>query len=259
MGGIVLMAIFATLFAVALMRFGIGEYVRKQGEDASRDRVLKAASSLVNVLAWIVGTLFMLDNLGFRITTVVAGLGIGGIAVALAAQTVLGDLFAYFTILFDRPFEIGDTISVGDHTGTIERFGIKTTRIAGIGGEQIILSNKDLTDSRVRNFKRMEKRRATFRFGVTYRTPADTLREIPGVIADIFRELEGAALERAHFLSFGDSGLIFEIAYFVDGNDYARYMDIQQQANLRIREEFEKRRIEFAYPTRTLYLNKADP
>ncbi|MBP2675296.1 MAG: MscS Mechanosensitive ion channel, partial [Deltaproteobacteria bacterium] len=238
MAGIVLMAIISTLFAVALVRFGVQEYIRKQGEDASRHRALKGVTTLAMGLAWIIGVLFMLDNLGFKISTVVAGLGIGGIAVALAAQAVLGDLFAYFTILFDRPFEIGDYIVVGEHMGTIERFGIKTTRIAGLGGEQIIVSNKDLTDSRVRNFKRMTRRRAVFRLGVTYQTPAAILKEIPGIIADIFRELEGAALERAHFLSFGDFSLIFEIVYYVDGNDYTKYMHIQQAANLRIYDEF---------------------
>ncbi len=257
MAGIVLMAILGTLFTVALVRFGVVEYARKQGEDPSRDRVLKAAGSLVNVLAWVVGILFMLDNLGFRISTVVAGLGIGGIAVALAAQAVLGDLFAYFTILFDRPFEIGDFIIVGDHMGTIERFGIKTTRIAGLGGEQIVVANKDLTDSRVRNFRRMTRRRVVFRLGVTYQTPAAALREIPGIVADIFRDIEGATLDRVHFLSFGDFSLIYEVVYYVDGNDYARYMDIQQAANLRIYEEFGKRKIEFAYPTQTLFVNKA--
>jgi len=257
MAGIVLMAVLGILFAVALIHFAFQEYIRKQGEDPSRDRVLKAAGSLVNVLAWVVGILFMLDNLGFRVSTVVAGLGIGGIAVALAAQAVLGDLFAYFTILFDRPFEIGDFIIVGDHMGTIERFGIKTTRITSLGGEQIVISNKDLTDSRVRNYKRMEKRRVMFRLGVTYQTPAEALRGIPGVIADIFRDIEGATLDRAHFASYGNSSLDFEIVYYVEGNDYLKYMDIQQTVNLRVYEEFEKRGIEFAYPTQTLFVNKA--
>jgi small-conductance mechanosensitive channel len=187
---------------------------------------------------------------------VVAGLGIGGIAVALAAQTVLGDLFAYFTILFDRPFEIGDFVVVGEFQGTIERLGIKTTRLSSLGGEQIVMSNKDLTDSRVRNYKRMARRRVVFRLGVTYQTPVERLREIPTVVADIFREVEGTTLDRVHFFSYGDSSLLYEIVYYVDGNDYARYMDVQQAINLRIYEEFEKRRIEFAYPTRTLYLNK---
>ncbi len=256
MAGIVLLVLLVIVFTVSLVRYGFEEYIRKQGEDASRDRALKGVVSLAKAMVWIIGALFMLDNLGFRISTVIAGLGIGGIAVALAAQTILGDLFGYFVILFDRPFEIGDFIVVGDHMGAIERFGIKTTRIASLNGEQIVVSNKDLTDSRVRNYKRMAKRRVAFRFGVTYRTPVDRLREIPGIVADVFREFEGATLDRVHFFSYGDFSLVHEVVYYVDGNDYTRYMDVQQAANLRIYEEFGKRRIEFAYPTQTVYLAK---
>lgn len=256
MAGIVLLTLIAIVFTVALVRYGFEEYMRKQGEDATRDRALKGVVSLTKALVWIIGALFLLDNLGFKISTVVAGLGIGGIAVALAAQTILGDLFAYFTILFDRPFEIGDFVVVGDFSGTIERFGIKTTRIASLGGEQIVVSNKDLTDSRVRNYKRMARRRVVFRLGVTYQTPAERLREIPGIVADVFREIEGATLDRVHFFSYGDFSLVYEVVYYVDGNDYARYMDLQQKANLAIYEEFGKRKIEFAYPTQTLYLTR---
>jgi len=153
--------------------------------------------------------------------------------------------------------DIGDFVIVGDYMGVIERFGIKTTRISSLGGEQIVVSNKDLTDSRVRNYKRMAKRRVVFRLGVTYQTPAALLREIPGVVTDIFREITGTTLDRVHFFSYGDFSLIYEIVYYVDGNDYTRYMDLQQMANLRIYEEFEKRKIEFAYPTQTLYVTKA--
>jgi small-conductance mechanosensitive channel len=168
---------------------------------------------------------------------------------------VLGDLFAYFTILFDRPFEIGDFVVVGEFQGTVERLGIKTTRLASLGGEQIVVSNKDLTDSRVRNYKRMARRRVVFRLGVTYQTPAERLREIPEIVAGIFREVGGTALDRVHFFSYGDFSLVYEIVYFVDGNDIGKYMDAQQTVNLRIHEEFGKRGIEFAYPTQTLYLN----
>ena len=255
--GIVLLTLISIAFVVAIIRYGFEEYMRKRGEDAARDRALKGVISLAKVLVWVTGTLFLLDNLGFRISTVVAGLGIGGIAVALGAQALLGDLFAYFTILFDRPFEIGDFVVVGEFQGTVERLGIKTTRLASLGGEQIIMSNKDLTDSRVRNFKRMERRRVVFQLKVTYQTPTERLREIPGIVAGIFREVEGATLDRVHFFSFGESGLVYEIVYFVDGNDLGKYMDVQQKVNLRIYDEFEKHRIGFAYPTQTLYLNKA--
>ena len=256
MAGIVLLTLIVIVFAVSLVRYGFEEYNRKRGEDATSDRALRGVVGLAKALVWITGALFMLDNLGFRISTVVAGLGIGGIALALAAQTILGDLFGYFVILFDRPFEIGDFVVVGDHMGAIERFGIKTTRIASLNGEQIVVSNKDLTDSRVRNYKRMAKRRVAFRLGVTYQTPVDRLREIPGIVADVFREIEGATLDRVHFFSYGDFSLVHEVVYYVDGNDYTRYMDVQQAANLRIHEEFGKRRIEFAYPTQTVYLAK---
>ena len=254
MAGIVLLTLIVILFTVSLVKYGFAEYSRKRGEDATSDRALKGVIGLTKALVWVTGALFMLDNLGFKITTVVAGLGIGGIALALAAQSILGDLFGYFIILFDRPFEIGDFVVVGDYTGVIERFGIKTTRIASINGEQIVVSNKDLTDSRVRNYRRMAKRRVMFRVGVTHQTPVERLREIPGIVADIFRELEGTTLDRVHFFSYGDFSLIHEIVYYVDGNDYTRYMDLQQKVNLRLYEEFEKRRIKFAYPTQTLYL-----
>ena len=256
MAGIVLLTLLVIVFTVSLVGYGFNVYLRKQGEDASSDRALRGVIGLTKTLVWITGALFMLDNLGFKITTVVAGLGIGGIAVALAAQSILGDLFGYFIILFDRPFEIGDFVVVGDYMGVIERFGIKTTRIASINGEQIVVSNKDLTDSRVRNYRRMGKRRVMFRVGVTYQTPASLLREIPGIVADVFGEVEGAILDRVHFFSYGDFSLIHEIVYYVDGNDYTRYMDLQQKVNLRLYEEFEKRRIKFAYPTQTLYLGK---
>ena len=254
--GIVLLTLLAILFTVALVRYGFEENMRKQGVDATRDRALKGVVSLTKAMVWIIGALFLLDNLGFKISTVIAGLGIGGIAIALAAQAILGDLFGYFVILFDRPFEIGDFVIVGDYMGTIERFGIKTTRIASLGGEQIVVSNKDLTDSRVRNYKRMARRRVVFRLGVTYQTPAALLREIPAIVTDTFREIEGATLDRVHFFSYGDFSLIYEIVYYVDGNDYTKYMEVQQMANLRIYEEFEKRKIEFAYPTQTLYLTR---
>ncbi|MDP2658580.1 MAG: mechanosensitive ion channel family protein [Candidatus Deferrimicrobium sp.] len=257
MAGIVLLTLLVIVFTVSLVRYGFEEYSRKRGEDATRDRALKGVVGLTKALVWGIGALFMLDNLGFRISTVVAGLGIGGIAIALAAQAILGDLFGYFVILFDRPFEIGDFVVVGDYMGVIERFGIKTTRIASLDGEQIVVSNKDLTDSRVRNYKRMAKRRVAFRLGVTYQTPASLLREIPGIVTEIFREIEGATLDRVHFFSYGDFSLIYEIVYYVDGNDYTRYMDLQQKANLRIYEEFGKRRITFAYPTQTLYLTRS--
>jgi small-conductance mechanosensitive channel len=189
---------------------------------------------------------------------VVAGLGIGGIAVALAAQAVLGDLFSYFSILMDRPFELGDFIIIDDYMGTIEHIGIKTTRIRSLGGEQLVFSNTDLTGSRIRNYKRMEQRRIVFRIGVVYQTPVEKLKEIPGIIKGIMDAIPEARTDRAHFASYGDSSLDFEIVYYVLTGDYNKYMDIQQEINLSLAEEFERRGIEFAYPTRTLFIEKGE-
>ncbi|KRT73415.1 MAG: MscS Mechanosensitive ion channel [Deltaproteobacteria bacterium CSP1-8] len=254
--GIFLIAFLVAQFLVASAKFGIRSYSETTEKGSARERALKGFMSLIRIVVWGLAAVFFLDNLGFRINSVIAGLGIGGIAIALAAQNVLGDLFAYFIIMFDRPFEIGDFIVVGDSMGVIDRFGVKTTRISSLGGEQIIISNKDLTDSRVRNYRRMERRRVVFRLGVTYQTPLDKLQEIPGIIAGIIRGIEETAFDRAHFFSYGDFSLVFEVVYYVTGSDYTRYMNIQEQINFRIHEEFEKRKIEFAYPTQTLYLNK---
>jgi small-conductance mechanosensitive channel len=254
--GIFLLTVLVAQFLIASAKFGIRSYIEVADKGSARERALKGFMTLNRVVVWGLASVFLLDNLGFRINTVIAGLGIGGIAVALAAQTILGDLFAYFTIMFDRPFEIGDFIIVGDYMGAVDRLGVKTTRINSLGGEQIIISNKDLTDSRVRNYKRMEKRRVVFRLGVTYQTPLAKLREIPEVIAGIIRGIEDTAFDRAHFFSYGDFSLVVEVVYYVLGSDYTKYMNIQEQINFRIYEEFERRKIEFAYPTQTLYLSK---
>ena len=233
----------------------------KREEELTDNRSVVAAmdilSFVIRLAIWAFVLLLILDNLGINITALVAGLGVGGIAVALAAQNILGDLFAYFTIMFDRPYEIGDFVIVGEYMGVVNQLGMKTTRIGSLGGEQIIMSNKDLTDSRVRNYKRMEKRRVLFRLGVTYQTSYEKLKEIPGIIRGIIEGIEDTVFDRAHFASYGDFSLVFEVVYYVAGNDYNKYMDIQQGINLGIHEEFEKRNIEFAYPTQTLFLEKA--
>jgi len=254
--GAVLLTFFGIRFLVAIIDYSLQEYLLKKEDGASDEPTLKALRPVIKVLIWGFGVIFLLDNLGFEISTVVAGLGIGGVAVALAAQAVLADTFSYFAIMFDRPFEIGDFIIVGDYMGTVEHVGIKTTRIRSLGGEQLVFSNTDLTNSRVRNYKRMEKRRVLFNIGVTYQTSHEKLKEIPTVIRDIIENISDTVFDRAHFSSYGDFSLVFEVAYYVASGDYKKYRDIQQEINLKIKEEFEKRGIEFAYPTQTVYLNK---
>jgi small-conductance mechanosensitive channel len=253
--GIVVLTISGIRFLVAIADVALKYGLHASG-DPEKDRSLRAIAPILKVALWVVGLIFLLDNLGFEISAVVAGLGIGGIAVALAAQAVLKDLFSYVAIVFDRPFEIGDFIIIGEHMGTIEHIGIKTTRIRSLGGEQEIFANSDLTDSRVRNFKRMTTRRVLFKFGVVYSTTAAQLKEIPAIVRRIVEDIDGTTFDRAHFYSFGDFSLDFEVVYYIKGNDYNRYMDIQQTINLNLKEEFAQRNIEFAYPTQTLYLQR---
>ncbi|MDD5665168.1 MAG: mechanosensitive ion channel family protein, partial [Candidatus Omnitrophica bacterium] len=235
---------------------GFMVYSRKQKGDPQLEKSLQGIMVIIRIAIWAGAVIFFLDNLGFKISAVIAGLGIGGVAVALAAQTILKDLFSYFCILFDHPFKVGDFIIVGDFMGTIEHVGMKTTRIRSLGGEILVFSNSDLTDSRLRNYKLMEKRRVVFKIRVEYQTSLSQLREIPKIIKNIISGNKEAIFDRAHFFSYGDFSLIFEIVYYVVGGDYNKYMDIQQEINFLIKEEFEKRGIEFAYPTQTIYLPK---
>lgn len=233
-------------------------YLKRFDDFEQRQKQLKGIKVLVNLLIWTIAAVFLLDNLGIEISAVVAGLGIGGIAVALAAQVILGDLFSYFVIFFDRPFTIGDFIIVDDKLGVVEYVGIKTTRIRALSGEQLIFSNTDLTNSRVHNFKRMEKRRVVFKLGVVYQTSYEKLKLIPTLVREIIEKQSGASFDRGHFASYGDFSLNFEFVYYIDGADYNKYMDIQQSINFEIFKRFEDEKIEFAYPTQTIFVNKQD-
>jgi small-conductance mechanosensitive channel len=250
------LTIYAARFFTVLMGYGFNIYWTARGKTEALKRSLNGILRVANMIVWGLAIMFLLDNLGFKISAVIAGLGIGGVAVALAAQAVLGDLFSYFAIIFDRPFEIGDFIIIGDFLGSIEYIGIKTTRIRSLGGEQLVFSNTDLTNSRVRNYKRMDKRRVVFKVGVTYQTTLDEVKAIPGIIEKIIKGTGDTVFDRSHFFSYGDFSLVFETVYYVMGSSYNKYMDIQQKINFAIKEEFEKHGIEFAYPTQTLYMNK---
>jgi len=254
--GLALLTIFVIRSLISLINYILYVFWLRKEKDEAKERSLKVILSVIKVVVWGLGIVFLLDNLGFQISTVIAGLGIGGVAVALAAQAILGDLFSYFAIFFDRPFEIGDFIIVGDYLGTIEHIGIKTTRIRSLGGEQIVFSNADLTNARVRNYKRMDQRRVVFKLGVTYQTTLKQVKEIPIIIRNVIKNTKDTVFDRAHFFSYGDFSLVFEVVYYVLSRDYNKYMDIQQEINFAIKEEFEKHGIEFAYPTQTLYVNK---
>lgn len=256
--GLVLVTAYTARLITVIVSYGFRVYLSKRGKDTTLERSLKGMLSVIRVIVWGLAIVFFLDNLGFKISTVIAGLGIGGVAVAMAAQAVLKDLFSYFAIVFDRPFEVGDFIIIGDYLGSVEYIGIKTTRIRSLGGEQLIFSNTDLTDSRVRNYKRMKKRRVVFKIGVTYQTKLDQLKEMPKIIEKVIKNVKDTTFDRAHFFSYGDFSLIYEVVYYVIGPDYNKYMDIQQEINFGLKEEFEKQGIDFAYPTQTVYVNKEE-
>jgi len=230
--------------------------------DRSRERALASNSGAATSLAaigfigtavlWTVVLLVALDNLGVNITAAVAGLGVGGIAVALAVQNILGDLFASLSIIVDKPFVIGDFVIIDDYMGTVQHVGLKTTRLRSLSGEQLVFSNSDLLKSRLRNYKQMQERRVVFSFGVLYDTTAEQLERIPEIVRELVAAETTARFDRAHFFKFGESSLDFEVVYIVLSSEYNVYMDIQQRINLGLMRELAALGVGFAYPTRTL-------
>ena len=239
------------------IRFGKDLYQKRQAAvNPGAITILGAVAFLAQVILWSIVLLLALANLGVNITALITGLGVGGIAVALAVQNILGDLFASFSIILDKPFIVDDFIIVDDYLGTIEKIGLKTTRIRSLSGEQLIFSNTDLLQSRIRNYKRMYERRVVFKLGVIYQTTYEQLVEIPAVIREIIESLEQVRFDRAHFAEYGAYALTFEVVYYVLSPDYNIYMDIQQAINLEIYRRFKERNVEFAYPTQVLYVDK---
>ncbi len=227
---------------------------RELETDRGAATTVSAMGFVVKLVLWSVLLLVALDNVGVNITTLVAGLGVGGVAVALAVQSILGDLFASLSIVLDKPFVLGDFIVVDDLLGSVEHVGLKTTRVRSLWGEQVIFSNSDLLKSRLRNFGRMQQRRVVFTIGVTYQTPREKLGKIPGIIQEAIESQPDTRFDRSHFSSYGDFALQFESVYYVLSPDYNVYMDRNQAIYLKIHQRFEEEGIEFAFPTQTLFL-----
>ncbi len=225
---------------------------------ADADETTKSALHLLANLAkgvmWVLGILMILSNFGIDVTSLIAGAGIAGIAIAFALQGILSDLFSSFSIYFDKPFKVGDYIKTGDTAGVVKQIGVKSTRIQSLEGEEVVLSNQGLTSAKIQNYKQLEERRATFSFGVLYETSIKKLRFIPEMVQEIVEKSENVRFGRAHFKSFGESSLDFEVVYYVLDSDYLVFMDIQQEINLNVFELFEKEGIGFAYPTHTVYM-----
>jgi small-conductance mechanosensitive channel len=230
------------IWASHAVRFYLESKQRGSGEvDRSFVGSIDIIAFVARILIWALVLLVALDNLGVNITALLAGLGVGGVAVALALQNILGDLFASLSIALDKPFRLGDALAIDDCQGTVEHIGIKSTRLRSVSGEQIILSNADILKSRVRNFGRAVERRALLLLGVTYDTSADKLREIPAMLERIVRAQSGARFERCHFKNIGDFALQFELAYHSAQPNLEALMDLQQNVNLAIIDQFRGR------------------
>jgi small-conductance mechanosensitive channel len=246
----------AALWASVAIDFWLARQRRRLEADATSLALAGVLRFAAKLILWSVLILMALDNLGVDVTALIAGLGIGGVAVALALQNVLGDLLASLSIVLDKPFVIGDSITVEDVTGTVESIGLKTTRLRSVGGEQVILANGDLLKSRIRNWKRMAERRVVLAFGVPYQTPADAVERIPALARAIIESQDLVRFDRAHFKGFGASSLDFEAVYWILTPDYNVFMDRQQAINLALMRALESEGICFAHPTQTLVLER---
>ena len=249
-----IVVLLVTLFQVGLWGVGLVEHwvarrIRLEAQDdAGRKTTLNALGVVAKIVVWTLIILVGLDNLpNVNVTSLITGLGIGGIAIGLAVHNILADLFSSLTIALDKPFVIGDTINVGEFTGTVEHIGLKSTRVRALSGEQLIFSNSDLLSSRIRNFKRMEQRRVVFTLRVEYDTPSEKLERIPQLLREVIEGQKDASFDRAHFQAFGDSGLQFEVVYLIATADYPTFVALQNEINLEIHRKFNAEEIAFAH------------
>lgn len=254
--GFVMVAVYQVIVSSLIFVDYIFSKISAKKDDAGTKEAIKTLEGVFKGVLWVIGVLLVLQNIGFNVTSLLAGLGIGGVAIALALQNILSDLFSSFALLFDKPFIPGDFIVVGENMGVVEKIGIKTTKIRDLQGEQIIISNKELTSSRVMNFKRMEERRVPFKFGVEYSTKTKELKKIPSIVKKIVESTAKTRFDRANFVNFSDSSLDFEVVYYVLSPDYNEFLNTHEEILLKIDEAFEKEKISFAFPSRSVYLSK---
>jgi small-conductance mechanosensitive channel len=259
------LAIFAVLLqiaawtSVAIDTWVMRERARRVESDAATATLIGSLNFVLKLVLWVLILLVALDNAGVNVTALVAGLGVGGIAVALALQNILGDLLASLSIAIDKPFVIGDTIQVDDYVGLVESVGLKSTRLRSVSGEQIIFSNLDLLKSRIRNHKRMADRRVVWSFGVDFETPVETIESIPGLVREILGAQSDIRLDRAHFKGIGRAALEFEAVYYVLKQDYNLFMDRHEAIVLALLRAFAERGIKLANQSETLLMPRPAP
>jgi small-conductance mechanosensitive channel len=255
----VLLLVFIVFQIIKALQVLIDYVIEKKAERDNPDakEAFRFLANLLKWSLWIIGLILILSNLGINVSSLIAGLGIGGIAIALALQGILTDLFSAFSIHFDKPFRVGDSIKVGDKVGIVKKIGIKTTRLTSLeSNEELVVPNQELTSTQIQNYRKIKERRVKLVFGVLYETAEDKMKKIPSLMKDIVDGVEKTRFDRAHFKTFSASSLDFEVVYFVESGEYLDYMDIQQDINFKVKEVFTKEGIEMAYPTQTIYLNK---
>jgi len=231
----------------------------KEKQEENETAIINIIGRILKGSLWGIALVYVVSLFGYDVTTVVASFGVLGIVLAFGLQEVLSDIFASISIFFDKPFEIGDFIIVGDTIGVVKEVGIKSTRVQSLWGQEVVISNKDLTSARINNYKKMKRRRIQFSFGVVYEISAEKLEKVLEITKEIVANIELAELDRVHFKEYGDFSLNFEVVYYVNTSDYAKYMDIQQEINFLLKKRFEKEGISFAYPTQTIIVNKEKP
>lgn len=255
--GLLAFLVQAGSWAAAGLSFWFGERIRaKEKEDASSAATMRLLNYLVRTVVWALVLLLALDNLGVQVTTLIAGLGIGGVAVGLAVQNILSDLLAFISITLDKPFVPGDFIVVDEFMGTVEHIGIKTTRVRSLFGEQLVFGNNDLLKSRIRNYERMTERRSAFMLAVAFETPPEKLASIPDLVREVIEKTAGVRFDRAHLKEIGPSSLVYEVVFWVLSPDYNTYMDVQQAINLGIVRRFREEGVSFAYPTQRVLVER---
>jgi small-conductance mechanosensitive channel len=244
---IIMFLVQAGFWGSAGIHFWLEKVLKKKAAvDASTATTMGLIGFGARIIFFVVIALMILSNMGVNITALVAGLGIGGIAIGLALQNILGDLFASLVIVLDKPFIVGDAVNIGAFNGNIEYIGIKTTRIRSVTGEQLIFSNGDILKNTIRNYKRMQERTIEFFVNVSYDTPIEVVRELPADIRKIVAAQPKVRLDRAHFQALGTSAVIFDIVYIMLDSNYGLYMDTQQEINLQIMELFRAKKVQFA-------------
>ncbi|MDD2584265.1 MAG: mechanosensitive ion channel family protein [Bacteroidales bacterium] len=236
-----------------ILNFFIYQALKKDADEAQAKKTAKTFNVFIQIILWSFGFLLILSNTGADVNSLLAGLGIGGIAVALAMQNILGDIFASFSILIDRPFQVGDFIKTGTESGVVEKIGIKTTHLKTLDGQTLIIANQELTTTRVENYRQVEKRRSLFTLGIVYETNQESLEKIPKIIKDIVEKYEVAEFDRCHFKSYGDFSLNFEVSFYLEVDDYKSFLDVVEKVNLDIFRAFKEKGIKFAYPTALHY------